>query len=118
MTAGWYQKAHLSIGASTAVFAAVGLSAALMFRIYKKRHERSWRSWTPVAGGLALLGLMGAAPHTDLAAHLFGFVSGLVFGVIYGRWIRPAAWLIQLICAVLSALLVTVCCVWGWVNAQ
>ncbi len=117
VTAAWYRQAHLSVGASTAVFAAVGLSAALMSRIYAKRYERSWRSWTPVAGAMALLGLMGAAPHTDLAAHLFGFVSGLLFGFIYNRWFRPAAWPMQLICAILSAVLVAGCCIWGWVMA-
>lgn len=117
MTAGWYRQAHLSIGASTAVFAAVGLSAALMSRIYSKRYKRSWRSWTPVAGGLALLAWMGAAQHTDLAAHLFGFVSGLLFGFVYNRWFRLAAWPMQFICAILSAVLVAGCCIWGWVKA-
>lgn len=118
MTAAWYRQAHLSVGASTAVFAAVGLSAALMTRIYTKRYERSWRSWTPVAGGMALLAWMGAAPHTDLAAHLFGFVSGLLFGFGYSRWFRLVAWPMQLICAMLSAAIVGVGCVWGWIVAQ
>jgi membrane associated rhomboid family serine protease len=117
ITAAWYRQAHLSIGASTAVFAAVGLSAALMSRIYSIRHERSWRSWTPVAGGLALLAWMGAAPHTDLAAHLFGFVSGLLFGFVYNRWFRPVTWSLQFVCAILSALLVLGGCVWGWLIA-
>jgi membrane associated rhomboid family serine protease len=117
MTAGWYRQAHLSIGSSTAVFAAVGLSAALMSRIYAKRYERSWRSWTPVAGGLALLAWMGAAPHTDLAAHLFGFVSGLLFGLVYNRWFRPVSWPVQFVCAIVSVVLVVVGCIWGWVVA-
>ena len=117
ITAGWYRQAHLSIGASTAVFAAVGLSAALMSRIHAKRYERSWRSWTPVAGGMALLGLMGAAPHTDLAAHLFGFVSGLLFGLVPIHWFGPTSRLKQFICAILSAVLVAGCCVWGWAIA-
>ena len=117
LTAVWYRQAHLSIGASTAVFAAVGLSAAFMSRIYAKRYERSWRSWTPVAGAMALLGWMGAAPHSDLAAHLFGFVIGLLFGFGYNRWFRPVQWPLQLICAVLSVVLVAGCCIWGWVVA-
>jgi membrane associated rhomboid family serine protease len=117
ITAAWYRQAHLSVGASTAVFAAVGLSAALMSRIYSKRYERSWRSWTPVAGGLALLAWMGAAPHTDLAAHLFGFVSGLLFGLVYNRWFRSVTRPMQFVCAILAAVLVAWGCVWGWIVA-
>lgn len=118
ITAAWYRQAHLSIGASTAVFAAVGLSAALMSRIYSKRYERSWRSWTPVAGGLALLAWMGAAPHTDVAAHLFGFISGVLFGLFSNRWFRPVAWPMQFGCAILATVLVVGGCVWGWIVAQ
>jgi membrane associated rhomboid family serine protease len=113
MTAGWYRQEHLSIGASTAVFAAVGLSAALMSRVHVKRYGRSWRSWTPVAGGTALLGFMGVAPHTDLAAHLFGFTAGLLLGLTPTRWFRPSVWPVQLICAILAAVLVAGSCMWG-----
>jgi membrane associated rhomboid family serine protease len=116
MTAGWYGQAHLSIGSSTAVFAAVGLSAILMSQIFSKRYEHSWRSWMPVAGGMALVGMMGGAPHTDLAAHLFGFVSGVLFGLVYNRWFQPAARPKQFFCAILSAALLVGCCIWGWAN--
>jgi membrane associated rhomboid family serine protease len=117
ITAGWYWQDHLSIGASTAVFAAVGLSAALMSQIHIRRYGRSWRSWTPLAGGMALLGFMGVAPHTDLAAHLFGFISGVLFGLTPTRWFRPSAWPIQLIGAIVAALLVAGSCLWGWMVA-
>jgi membrane associated rhomboid family serine protease len=116
ITAAWYRQAHLSIGASTAVFAAVGLSAALMSRIYSKRYERSWRSWTPVAGGLALLAWMGTAPHTDLAAHLFGFALGVLLGLVYNRWFRPFEWPMQFVCAALAAVLVLGAGFWGWLS--
>ncbi|MGD9223244.1 MAG: rhomboid family intramembrane serine protease [Desulfobacteraceae bacterium] len=116
ITAGWYRQAHLSIGSSTAVFAAVGLSAALMSRICAKRHKHSRRSWMPVFGAAALMGMMGLAPHTDFAAHLFGFVSGLLFGLVYNRWFRLAGQPFQFICAILSAELVVACSIWGWVR--
>jgi membrane associated rhomboid family serine protease len=114
MAAGWYQQAHLSIGSSTAVFAAVGLSAVLMSGIYAKHYQHSWRSWMPVVGGLALMGMMGVAPNTDLVAHFFGFVSGVLFGLAHNRWFRPAGQSFQIICAVMAALLIAVCCIWGW----
>jgi rhomboid protease GluP len=114
ITALWYQQAHISIGASTAVFAAVGLSAAMTFWILQKQHARSWRSWTPLAGGLALLALLGAAPHTDLMAHLFGFVNGLSVGLIYGYRYRRLGWPVQLAAAILSAAIVAYCGYRGW----
>jgi membrane associated rhomboid family serine protease len=118
MTARWYGQAHLSIGSSTAVFAAVGLSAALMSRIFTKRHEPSWRSWMPVIGAAALVGMMGLAPHADQAAHLSGFASGLLFGWVHNRRFQPAAQRKQLIYAFAAALLVAGCCIWGWANAS
>jgi hypothetical protein len=45
------------------------------------------RPWTeiagPIVGGLALLGALGAGgSNTDLGAHLFGFLGGLVVGLL------------------------------------
>lgn len=123
MTAGWYQQAHVSIGSSTAVFAAVGLSAALLSRIFAKDEKISWHSWMPVAGAMALMGMMGMAPHTDVVAHFFGFLWGLIFGWVYNRWFGgwvynrwfgPAGQPFQAICAILSAALVSACWLWGF----
>ena len=83
-TAWWYQHDHAAIGASTAVFAAVGICAVLSLKIRRWNRadafSRSWRRWMPLAGGVALLGLLGTSPHADLAAHLWGFVFGLIWG--------------------------------------
>lgn len=72
---------HLSIGASTAIFGAVGILAGVQFMSKLDRPEQRFRAWVPLAGGLALLGWMGSGAHTDLGAHLFGFVAGLGLGV-------------------------------------
>ena len=80
---------HRSIGASTAVFGALGILAAIQTAlIISKRHEPRRRAlgWTdilgPLVGGLALLGALGAGndPKTDVSAHGFGFLAGLVIG--------------------------------------
>src|SRR5678815_5123250 len=60
----------VSIGASTAVFGALGTLAAL------PRDSR--RVWMPVVGGIALLALLGTAKRADVAGHLCGFVSGVL----------------------------------------
>lgn len=79
----WHRTGHLSIGASTAVFAAVGVLAATQLAVDRGDGKKPWlERLAPVVGGLALLGMLGASPHSDLLAHLFGLGSGLVIGVI------------------------------------
>jgi len=76
---------HLSIGASTAVFAAVGILAAVQLGLDWGRRAHRQRYGmvdvlAPVIGGLALLGTLGAGRHTDLWAHGFGFLAGVLLG--------------------------------------
>jgi membrane associated rhomboid family serine protease len=79
----WLQDpVHRSVGASTAIFGAVGLLAAISMVRY--RHNlRPRRRWTlPVAAALGLLAMLGAGgENTDLGAHLFGFLFGLPLGI-------------------------------------
>ncbi len=75
-------QAHRSIGASTAVFAAVGLLAATQLTF---NHHTGVRRWTdrvgPLVGGVALLGMLGSSAQSDLWAHLLGLAVGMVVGV-------------------------------------
>ena len=84
---------HVSIGASTAIFGAVGILAGQQFfKLYRMPGKRM-RAWLPLGGGLALLGFLGSGEHSDLTAHLFGFVSGLIIGIFYAFKVkrRPKA---------------------------
>jgi membrane associated rhomboid family serine protease len=80
LTASPYQR---SIGASTACFAALGvistLQAGSVYRRYQSWVQVRRRAWLPLAAGLALLGITGSSPDSDIAAHLFGFLAGSVF---------------------------------------
>ena len=72
---------HYLLGASTAVFTALGLVAAYGWR----RHLRNWSPWmrrsAPLIGGIALLAFTGTAgENTDVLAHLAGFVVGTGLG--------------------------------------
>ena len=69
---------HVSVGASTSIFGAVGILAGVA--ILRARSPRR-RPWVPLAAGLALLGFLGTGEHADLAAHFFGFQVGLGFGL-------------------------------------
>ena len=73
---------HRSIGASTAVFAALGLLAGFVWRGRLMRQDRwPWRLG-PLIGGIALLAFTGTGDEgTDIGAHLAGFLTGLAAGI-------------------------------------
>lgn len=72
---------HTAIGASTAVFGALGLLAALMWRRRSLLWSRGLRRWLPLAAGVMLLALLGTGgERTDVGAHAMGFVVGVVGG--------------------------------------
>jgi membrane associated rhomboid family serine protease len=81
--------AHQSVGASTAVFAALGLLAAHSWRTRSAVAPSTARRWAPLVAGVVLLGLLGtgaseelADTGTNLIAHAFGFVIGGVLGAV------------------------------------
>ena len=73
---------HKALGASTAVFGALGALAGVAIRTKFFASGGRRRSWLlPVGGSLALLGWTGAGgADTDVLAHAAGFVWGLVLG--------------------------------------
>ncbi|HEX9782978.1 MAG TPA: rhomboid family intramembrane serine protease [Opitutaceae bacterium] len=76
---------HTSIGASTAVFAALGLLAACNWS-RTRRHDTSMMArFAPLIGAAVLLSFLGTGgERTDIPAHLFGFLSGLIVGTAWG----------------------------------
>ena len=82
-----FRYGHISIGASTAVFGAVGILAAYQLSRKIKISGQRMKAWLPLAGGLALLGLLGSSKHSDLTAHLFGFIAGICLGLLYALYL-------------------------------
>jgi rhomboid protease GluP len=80
------RSSHTSIGASTAVFAALGLVGAYMWTA-RRMLMHSWASrWSPVVGAVIMLAWLGTGDErTDIVAHLTGFVVGFALGVLVGR---------------------------------
>ena len=78
---------HRAVGASTAVFAALGLIAAFSWRRGYYRGRVGWRrSLAPVIAGIALLAYTGTGDeNTDIMAHLMGFIAGFGFGFLHGE---------------------------------
>ena len=109
----WVQSPyHRSVGASTAVFGAVGILAAISMVRYRHHLQRRW--FIPVAAGLALLTILGTeGKNTDLGAHFFGFSVGVLSGMgaefLVGKYGRPGA-----IANVLLALISAAAVVGAW----
>ncbi len=77
---------HTSIGASTAVFAALGMVSAYAWVRRRHLHADKFKRWAPLIGGVVLLSYFGAGGlRTDVGAHVAGFFAGLVLGAIYGK---------------------------------
>lgn len=73
---------HTAIGASTAVFGALGIAAALAWQ-RRTMTGPGLRRWAPLGAGVMLLALMGiSGERTDIGAHLAGFAIGCVMGFI------------------------------------
>jgi len=71
-----------SVGASTAVFAAIGLLTAYQWRRLGKSRRDKIRRWAPILGGASFLGYLGASgERTDVLAHVTGLVAGFAFGL-------------------------------------
>lgn len=77
---------HISIGASTAVFAALGLLGAYLWTA-RRMLTHSWATrLSPVVGAVILLTWLGTGDErTDIVAHLTGFIAGFVPGAMLGR---------------------------------
>jgi len=83
---------HRALGASTAVFAALGLLATWVWAGRRATRERWVYRWGPVIAAVALLAYTGAGgENTDVGAHLWGFAAGLAAGLGAAR--LPRAWL-------------------------
>jgi membrane associated rhomboid family serine protease len=96
---------YISAGASTAVFAALGLVAAHAWHI-RNQGTRTLRDWAPLIAGIALLGMFGAggqdpqsAPTatTNVLSHALGFITGALLGFAVatrhgGRWLEAIPW--------------------------
>ena len=74
---------HRAVGASTAVFAALGIMAAYSWRERLALPQRWARRWGPLVAGVALLGWTGSGGEdTDLVGHVGGFVVGTLLGAV------------------------------------
>ncbi len=95
---------HLSVGASTAVFGAIGLQTSFLWAHRRRQRYSTVYVWAPIILGLAFLAFLGMPSwrpeevlenlanaeaglvrKTDYMAHATGLAVGLLLGAIAGR---------------------------------
>jgi rhomboid protease GluP len=117
MNAWFYQRDHLSVGVSTAIFGAVGILCAIQ-AVGAIRTGKGWKRVFLIAGaGVALLAFLGSSARSDLGAHLFGWSAGALVGGIYGLEVDQALgkrW--QVTCGTIAVLTVVASWVRGVVG--
>ena len=101
---------HTAVGASTALFGALGILSGYM----RRRRILPWRGgirrWAPLAAGVMLLVYLGfGGERTDVGAHVAGFAVGGVLGLALAHFsvhIRQgprAQWLYEILtCSLVS----------------
>jgi rhomboid protease GluP len=72
---------HISVGASTAVFGAVGLLCGRAAAQRLRRARAGLGAWVPLAAGVGLIAMLGTGQRSDLWAHLLGFAAGGFLGI-------------------------------------
>lgn len=109
---------HLSIGASTAVFGALGILSAHTWRRGFPAGSSFKERLAPVVAGVGLLVFIGTAgENTDLGAHLFGFAAGFSGAAWIARGPIPTSPRLQRLCAAGAWTLVVGAWVWGLLAA-
>lgn len=88
-----YPEPFSSIGASTAVFAALGILSGFGLALMLHHHARlPWlRILSPVIAGTVILAMIGSGTEdgrTDVLGHCLGFLAGIAAGYLNG--IRPS----------------------------
>ena len=91
-----YPESLNSIGASTAVFGALGiLSGVGLVENFREKVSMPWvRVLAPLIAGFAMLGMLGGAEpgsNTDVLGHVFGFSAGVVSGLICRYFVTSEA---------------------------
>ena len=109
-----YESGHVSIGASTAVFGAIGILSGYQLIHSRRSHQRRFATWAPLGCGLALLGLLGSEPHSDITAHFFGFAVGIGMGAFYAMAFDYSPKIsYQIVSAILASLVILIAWFFG-----
>lgn len=100
----WWGKAALTVGASGGLFGLLGVSGGHAVRLIGQV-QFPWRERIRNFGAaFALLAYTAFSPESNIAAHVGGFVAGLLMGLVFPKKAVGGAW--QLGFALLASLVV------------
>lgn len=88
---GWLVRTgpYIGLGASGVVMAALRLLAGWAIAFHRVKRARMRQVFSAGIAGLFLFFMFGISPQSDIAAHIGGFVTGLISGLALGLF-RPA----------------------------
>ena len=87
VNAAFQPEAHTAVGASTAVFGALGFLAGAAQAVRRPGWRLGLRRWAPVVAGAMLLAFLGfGGERVDVGAHVAGFAVGVALGLAAVRW--------------------------------
>jgi membrane associated rhomboid family serine protease len=102
---------HDSVGASTAIFGAVGILGGLAAMRRRRLIEERRRAWIAIAAALALLGMLGTGGgRVDFWAHILGLIAGVIVGLLAGTITpQPPSKVVQWLCGFAACALTLGC---------
>jgi membrane associated rhomboid family serine protease len=93
LAAVWHKPHVVSVGASTATFAALGIVAGLQVARRLRLRTRRGYAWVPLGAALALFAMTGVGGEgTDYEAHLCGLGVGAAAGVGWAVMVLRRGW--------------------------
>ena len=104
---------YVGLGASGVVMAALGMLAANLFGLWRKRRGAARWVFPTLAAACVLFVQVGTSPKGDVVVHALGFLAGIPAGALAAIWPRRAAGRLEAVGWV-TALLTTA---WAWSRA-
>ncbi|MCP3944357.1 MAG: rhomboid family intramembrane serine protease [Desulfobacteraceae bacterium] len=77
----FHQNALLSIGTSTAIMGAAGSLAA--YQMINHHRPFQLKRLIPLFAAATLMGMFSQGENTDVSAHVFGFMAGIFWGILF-----------------------------------
>lgn len=76
------QSDYRALGFSTFVFACIGALSVIEFRLMPRETHGMLRRFAPLCGAISIAVFLGLGEHADILGHGYGFIAGMLCGLI------------------------------------